>query len=356
MGSCCINIKSSMTVQTGTLNKPNAKTIVDNLKINSKSLEDLEIVPETRKILRGSQALTVEVAEQEKSLTILGTDDKLFFLKMGLTFSCKKGLKSTSFNQDDFSIIFENKVLLLSVFDGHGYYGSEISNYLHIMLPKMILSHPKFPEEIELIISESFFKCNTLLHQYCEDSGISSELSGSTCTVLLVKNNIVYAGNIGDSRAVHCDACGKSSRITVDHKVSNPAEAKRIESSGGQIRKFNNESCSRIFAKDKKLPGISISRAFGDSLAQSIGVSVEPDIYKKVIEQDDKYIILSSDGVWEFIQDQQAIDLIQDSENPAKVLSEVSWKKWIEQEGDAVDDITVIVLNLQEFYKYLSNI
>ena len=44
-----------------------------------------------------------------------------------------------------------------------------------------------------------------------------------------------------------------------------------------------------------------MSRSLGDLVAASVGVSAEPEFYEHDMTEDDKFIIIASDGIWEFI-------------------------------------------------------
>jgi serine/threonine protein phosphatase PrpC len=65
-------------------------------------------------------------------------------------------LKPTSPNQDDFCITFENDVLVLGVFDGHGKFGHDCSNYVHTFLPTAIIADPRFENDPETACRRSF--------------------------------------------------------------------------------------------------------------------------------------------------------------------------------------------------------
>jgi serine/threonine protein phosphatase PrpC len=51
-----------------------------------------------------------------------------------------------------------------------------------------------------------------------------------------------------------------------------------------------------------------MSRSFGDRVAASVGVIAEPEIMEYKFQEDDKFIIVASDGVWEFIESQEVIN------------------------------------------------
>ena len=51
-------------------------------------------------------------------------------------------------------------------------------------------------------------------------------------------------------------------------------------------------------------PGIAMSRSFGDVIATTVGVISDPVIVEYQLKTDLKFVILASDGVWEFIGSQ----------------------------------------------------
>lgn len=53
-----------------------------------------------------------------------------------------------------------------------------------------------------------------------------------------------------------------------------------------------------------------MSRSIGDGLATSVGVTWEPEIFEFELDTDDKFIVIASDGVWEFIENEECINMI----------------------------------------------
>ena len=47
-----------------------------------------------------------------------------------------------------------------------------------------------------------------------------------------------------------------------------------------------------------------MARSFGDLVAASVGVSPEPEVLSFDLQPDDKFIIIASDGVWEFLSNE----------------------------------------------------
>jgi len=104
----------------------------------------------------------------------------------------------------------------------------------------------------------------------------------------------------------------------------------------------------RVWLPHRDSPGTAFSRSLGDAVANSIGVNAEPEIFSKEITDDDKILVLASDGVFEFLDNQTVIDICGDSNNPHEAcikLVDTSYEKWLCYE-DRTDDITAIVLFL----------
>lgn len=66
----------------------------------------------------------------------------------------------------------------------------------------------------------------------------------------------------------------------------------------------------------------------------------------------DKFVLLCSDGVWEFVTSQQAVEVVGRLPNTeavaaAELLASLAWDRWmVAMEGQVADDITAIVVHL----------
>ena len=108
--------------------------------------------------------------------------------------------------------------------------------------------------------------------------------SGSTCTAVLIKSNKIIVANIGDSRGILCSRTQgaiKCKVITRDHKPTIPEEAERIQAKGGEIARYKNKDGRevgplRVWAKGLGVPGLAMTRSFGDTVAASVGTISEP--------------------------------------------------------------------------------
>ena len=150
-------------------------------------------------------------------------------------------------------------------------------------------------------------------------------LSGSTVNTVFFDGTAVHCANVGDSRAIKvkltydennhlhtiCEA------LSEDHKPDLPPEKARILGMGGRIDTFhdvqnNNEPIGpfRVWLKHEELPGLAMSRSLGDRVAHSVGVSSLPEVKTTYLGVDDKFIVIGSDGVWEFLSNEQIAEIV----------------------------------------------
>ena len=94
-----------------------------------------------------------------------------------------------------------------------------------------------------------------------------------------------------------------------------------------------------------------MSRSVGDTVAHSVGCSCEPDITHTILTPNDKIILLASDGIWEFLENQQVANIVypyfeKDApEAAANALVSVALNQW-KRQSQSIDDITVVVIFL----------
>ena len=68
--------------------------------------------------------------------------------------------------------------------------------------------------------------------------------------------------------------------------------------------------------------------------------------------KDDKYIVLASDGVWEFLQNDEVAAIVRpfyetkNAEKAAEAVVRESYLRWTREEEGIVDDITCIIIFL----------
>ena len=273
------------------------------------------------------------------------------------------------YNQDNFFIYKnlndENNVLFIGVCDGHGLFGHDVSQYLITHLPqnlnralKKTNKYIHHKETLYKTMKEVFINTNKDL---CKNPSIDTQFSGSTCVTLIITKNKIISGNAGDSRAVMGRfKNGEWINIDLSHdqKPNNPGEKERILSHGGRIEAYKDENGNdfgpkRVWIKSEDIPGLAMSRSFGDEVAASVGTISEPEIETYDITNDDKFIIIASDGIWEFISSQECINIIKDFylkkdlKGCLKYLLNESSKRWIKEE-EVIDDITAVLIFFED--------
>ena len=271
-------------------------------------------------------------------------------------------------NQDSFieleSINNNPNFHIFGVFDGHGSQGHLISQFMVNTIKNLILNDEKLKEISKhtnqiysLLIENNYEYIKNLISKSEEllfkNENIDSNFSGSTCILIILIDKKVLSANIGDSRAIMVKGHKTIIELSSDQKPENELEKERILSKGGEIRQLieNNEPIGpmRVFLPNENYPGIAMARSIGDKIASSIGVFSEPEIKEFDIESNCKYIIIGSDGVYEFLSNEKIAHYANKyyKSNNAKECTEVIVKKstdlWIKYDT-VIDDITIIVI------------
>ena len=111
----------------------------------------------------------------------------------------------------------------------------------------------------------------------------------------------------------------------------------------------------RIFAKGKDYPGLAMSRSFGDFQCKEIGVICEPSFIEYCLDENCKYLVLGSDGVWDFLENENVAKIGNKyylKNNPEGFCNEIleNASYWWEKEDNVVDDITALIV----FFKFFN--
>ena len=100
-----------------------------------------------------------------------------------------------------------------------------------------------------------------------------------------------------------------------------------------------------------------MSRSLGDKIAHSVGVSSLPEVTTTYLGVDDKFIVIGTDGVWEFLSNEEIAEIVlpfyqmNQPEAAANAIVKEAYKKWREQE-EVVDDITTVVIFVEPYMAY----
>lgn len=106
---------------------------------------------------------------------------------------------------------------------------------------------------------------------------------------------------------------------------------------------------ARVWLKHENIPGLAMARSLGDRIASQVGVIPDPEIKEFELVDDDKFIVIASDGVWEFLSNQQVMNMVipfylknQPEGACDKLIKEsvICWRR----EDEVIDDITCVVI------------
>ena len=291
---------------------------------------------------------------------------------------CRKGLnrpdEPLKINQDNlFKIKFGDiNYSFYGVCDGHGPNGHYVSEYVKSNLPFIVykllktqltknntlnsLIDPNINFFIKNLFSESF---NIMQSKLDLNSEIDQELSGTTCVSILFCNNKIISANVGDSRAILGNFKNnkwKYELLTRDHKPGDKDESERIYSCSGVVHPFMDDDGNflgpnRVWQVDDELPGLAMSRSLGDKIAKNVGVICEPEV--KIFDYDfgDKFVVIASDGLWEYVSNEEVLDIVsffyevKDCDGAVSKLYEEAHDRWVKFD-EYIDDISIIVVFL----------
>lgn len=276
-------------------------------------------------------------------------------------------------NQDSFCVCDalggDKQLTFFSVFDGHGPQGAFVSHFVreayheslaaaYAATARRVSASSRRASVSVDVVSETFQHAARAVTERLTDSEIDISVSGTTAVGMLVSDRAVFVANIGDSRAVvaqfsdaddayalHCE--------TRDHKPDVEEERQRIEGSNGRVFEWGT---FRVWLQDVDMPGLAMSRSFGDAVAKTVGVTSDPEvtIVDKVAfgrKETPSFAVLASDGVWEFMTSDECIAFVAQCirtagmtpQEACDALVEEAYERWSAEE-DVVDDITVTVV------------
>uniref|UniRef100_A0A2P2KJA8 protein-serine/threonine phosphatase n=1 Tax=Rhizophora mucronata TaxID=61149 RepID=A0A2P2KJA8_RHIMU len=194
-----------------------------------------------------------------------------------------------------------------AVFDGHG--GPEAAAYVKRNAMRLFFGDADLPQTSD--IDSVFLEAVVNSHQkaflladsaLADESSISSSCGTTALTALVLGRHLIVA-NAGDCRAVLCRK-GVAVDMSHDHKPSYLPERRRVEDLGGYI-------------EDDYLNGnLSVTRVLGDwdlklPLGSASPLIAEPDVQQVVLTEEDEFLIIGCDGIWDVMSSQVAVSLVR---------------------------------------------
>ncbi|CAG9316307.1 unnamed protein product [Blepharisma stoltei] len=249
-----------------------------------------------------------------------------------------------------------NEFYLFTVCDGHGPSGHEVSHYIREMFPRLVEAKLKHRSSTLNDLEDALNKSIKKLTDQIDESKMPTESSGSTMNCVLINGNKLICANIGDSRAVLGSLCNswKSKDLSRDHKPTEEDEKNRIIQSNGILDQVHSPIGKGIGPlrvwQSVNNHGLAMSRSIGDTIAHGFGVSSEPEFTRHHLTENDKFLIVASDGIWDVISSEEAVKIVgkvldkDKREACCDALINEAARRWKHVHNNSVDDITVIVV------------
>ena len=367
-------------------------------KKNAPKMKNIKTVENTENIDNQENRVNQEIKQQEE---IIKNEEikKRKIEKIGCI--CHAGeisFGNPKINQDNYFNykINTDDLVFMGVCDGHGENGHYVSEYLINHLPQdfneayidLQQKEKKTFEDISLesitkTFEESFLKTDDDLNEFCSSmkkkkligenvpNYFNCDYSGSTCVSILLKQNDiskVYIANVGDSRTIvirERDNNWTCKQLSRDHKPTEKDEYNRIIEADGEIEAIEDDNGNwtgplRVWEKGSEGPGLAMTRSLGDKVGAKIGVVCTPEVFKYFIKEEDRAFIIASDGLWEYMNNQEVTNSVKElitnmrnnNENGeinadliSRELFNQSVERWRQKE-QGIDDITIICVIL----------
>lgn len=214
---------------------------------------------------------------------------------------------------------------LFCLFDGHG--GDNCVNLSVDRFPDIFgRALKEFSTNVECCIKKGFIRLDK------EAKEQKCLFDGTTLTLVYISSKMLYCANVGDSTCIIVTN-DSARKISYDHKCTDESEIKRVTASGGKFI-------------DNRIEGIiAITRTIGDHELKGKGLSCDPYIYKQTIGDNDKYIILASDGVWDVVMPEDIFDICKEYKTSESIVEEIVSQS---VKNGTIDNVSCIVVSINK--------
>ena len=120
-------------------------------------------------------------------------------------------------------------------------------------------------------------------------------------------------------------------KISKDHNCNDKEEVERVKKNGGMV--FNN----RVFGS------LMLTRSIGDREMKNYGVCALPSVNSFKLSNDDFFVVIASDGVWDVVNEKMLFDVFKgnfNGEEFSKKIIEISLNE------DSMDNVSCVVVKL----------
>ena len=343
-------------------NNININDIIKNNQSNNKDIKNISYISKSKK--------------EQKTKKIYNKEKNYFRKCKYKSIAGKDSYGNRKINQDlylvQINFINIEGFNLYGVLDGHGENGHKVAIFTRDFIIDKLTSffnkhkvdslfeiYPLLKKNNFSIIKDIYQEIdNELLNQ-----NFNSNFSGTTCIIVFQIGDKLICSNVGDSRAIliytskieDIDLLStKIYELSYDQKPDIPKEKKRIYSMGGIVdqmldNKGKRNGPFRVWDGNNNYPGLAMSRSIGDLKGKKCGLISEPEIIEYNLDQRSKYMVICSDGVWEFLNNEDIMKigieyyLKNNIDEYLDKIIKVS-EFWWEKEDTMRDDITAVIV------------
>ncbi len=216
------------------------------------------------------------------------------------------------------------------MYDGHGIKGREASQFAKDEIHKALIKDKEIIKKLsERREAEKYFqKLFTSIQGKFKKRSTDFEASGTCVIGILIVGNHCYIINLGDSRAIigHNQQSNQkvAYQMSIDHKANRQDEKERIEKNGGYVAMEREGGIGpyRVYSKNDEGPGLAVSRSLGDIFGHTVGISHLPEVSYKMLEEQDYFIVIGSDGIWDVMNSAEVVGYVFE-----KIEKEITWAR-----------------------------
>lgn len=266
--------------------------------------------------------------------------------------------------------------------DGHGRHGHRCA----IFIAERVVSYLKrhlVPLASHDMVANAMHRAIAYAERRLEAyEALDFSLSGSTGVFVLVHGTSLFCANVGDSRAIlgreapkgrprrsmtHSDPddlVSSRSRgashpnrqyvsvpLSFDQKPMRADEKERLLACGARVDAWESIDVGeeRVWLPDVRTPGLAVSRSFGDLILKPYGVNATPEVYSLELCEEDRFLVMGSDGVFEFISTEEVTEIVGrwrdngSAQDAAEELVRCATDRWIDDDS-VIDDISCVVV------------
>jgi len=136
---------------------------------------------------------------------------------------------------------------------------------------------------------------------------------GCTALAALVVEGTLVVANAGDGGCMLCRG-GKPLMLSQPHTAASASERERVQSVGGTGALTWHEKGGGHWRLSGS--GLQVTRSIGDfdvKASTKGAVTAEPELIQAAIQEDDEFLVLGSDGLWDALQPQEVVRMVKDT-------------------------------------------